>query len=100
MQWEKMLFNFGVVLAIDGWMQLSENELEEMVMNENLKIGGHFTHSDFKNFGCIPELEEEAMKQQREEVEDRLIAWVCINFLGCILGKKPMIDMVSLVFEM
>lgn len=100
MQSEKLVFNFGIVLAVDGWMQLSENQLEEMVMNENLKIGSHFTHSDFRNFGCIPEQEEQARKQEREEKEDQLIAWVCINFLGCILGTKTMIDMVSFVLEM
>lgn len=63
-------------------------------MDLNLTIGGLYKHSDFKKFGKVPGEETDEAKGTREVFEDKLLAWVCINFLQIITGKKPLIDQV------
>lgn len=64
-------------------------------MDMNLPIGGSYKHSDFKKFGKIGSVETDEGRRTREEFEDKLIAWVCINFLQIITGIKPLLDKVS-----
>jgi len=77
-----------------SWMEKTNEEIEAIVMDRELKYLGGFGHSDFLNFGKVHAGETEEVKKTREEMEDKLIAWTCITFLEVITGVKPLRDQV------